>query len=198
MISLTSDIRTPWHGLPAGPKLLALCLWTLALTWVQVVPVALGACAAVAVLYLPGGVAFVRQGLRLLKPLWVFAVLVGGWHVVTGEIAQGAVILLRLAAAIAAANLVTLTTRLDTMLAVVERALAVLRVPPLFRKRLALAVALVIRFTPVLAQKGSQLVLAWRARSARRPGWHLMVPFALTALDDAERVADAIRARGGA
>ena len=198
MISLTSDIRTPWHRLPAGPKLLALCLWTLALTWVGTVPVALAACGVVAALYLPGGVAFLRQGVWLLKPLWVFAVLVGGWHVVTGEIAQGAVILLRLAAAIAAANLVTLTTRLDTMLAVVERALAALRVPGTFRKRLALAVALMIRFTPVLAQKGGQLITAWRARSPRRAGWRLMVPFALTALDDAERVADAIRARGGA
>lgn len=198
MISLTSDVTTPFHGWRAGPKLLALCLWTLALTWADTVPVALAACCAVCLLYLAGGTAFLRQGLRLLKPLVVFVVLVGAWHVALGEIAQGAVILLRLAAAIAAANLVTLTTRLDQMLAVVERALAALHVPLVFRKRLALAVALVIRFTPVLAQKGGQLVQAWRARSARRAGWHLMVPFALTALDDAERVADAIRARGGA
>jgi len=198
MISLTSDIRTPWHGVAAGPKLLALCLWTLALSYAVTVPTALEACVVVVMLYAVGGWAFMRQGLRLLKPLWFFAAIVGGWHVVTGEITQGLVIILRLGAAIGAANLVTLTTRLDKMLAVIERCLAVLRVPLLARRRLALAVGLVIRFTPVLAQKGTALATAWRARSPRRPGWRLMVPFALTALDDADRVADAIKARGGA
>ena len=197
MISLTSDLRTPWHRLPAGPKLLALCLFTLAIFYVDTLLWAGAACLGVAALYLPGGLAFLRQGLRLLKPLWFFAALVAIWHMITDEPALAALIILRLAAAIGAANLVTLTTRLDDMMAVVERLMRALRVPASFSRRLALAVALLIRFTPILTQKGGALVLAWRARSARRPGWRLVLPFALTALDDAEQVADAIKARGG-
>ena len=60
-----------------------------------------------------------------------------------------------------------------------------------------LAMALVVRFVPVLAAKGQALAMAWRARSQRPPGWRIIVPFAVTAIDDAEHVAEALRARGG-
>jgi len=35
------------------------------------------------------------------------------------------------------------------------------------------------------------------ARSRRRPGWQLVLPLSLAALDDADHVAEALRARGG-
>jgi biotin transport system permease protein len=60
-----------------------------------------------------------------------------------------------------------------------------------------LAIALVVRFTPILAQKGQTLALAWKARAARRLGWRVITPFAVLAIDDAEHVAEALRARGG-
>ena len=56
---------------------------------------------------------------------------------------------------------------------------------------------LVIRFTPVFTAKGKLLNEAWRARSPKRANHRLLVPLALSALDDADRVADAIKARGG-
>jgi biotin transport system permease protein len=59
------------------------------------------------------------------------------------------------------------------------------------------AIPLVIRFSPVLIAKAGQLVEAWRARSRRRPGWQLVLPLSLAALDDADHVAEALRARGG-
>ena len=37
----------------------------------------------------------------------------------------------------------------------------------------------------------------WRARSPRRPGWQILMPVTLLAIDDAEHVAEALRARGG-
>ena len=39
---------------------------------------------------------------------------------------------------------------------------------------------------------------SWRARSPRRPGWRILLPATLAALDDADHVAEALRARGGA
>ncbi len=149
-------------------------------------------------LYAAGGAAFARHGLAMLRPLWPFLALLAVWHLWTGDWRAGAVIGLRLLAAVAAANLVTMTTRLDDMLSVVERALAPLGRLGLPVRRVALALALAIRFVPVLLDRARALGEAWRARSARRPGWRLVVPLALGALDDAERVAEALRARGGA
>jgi biotin transport system permease protein len=64
-------------------------------------------------------------------------------------------------------------------------------------KVLAVSVALVVRFTPVLMDKVTQLMQAWRARSARRANWRVVLPAVLIALDDADHVAEALRARGG-
>ena len=106
-------------------------------------------------------------------------------------------ILLRLLSALALANLVTMTTRLSDMIDVVRlltRPLAKLGLNP---AALDMAIALVIRLTPVLAQKGRNLTQAWRARSPRKPSWRILLPFTVLALDDADHVAEALRARGG-
>jgi len=60
-----------------------------------------------------------------------------------------------------------------------------------------IAVALVVRYTPVLIVKGGMLVEAWRARSTRKSNWRVVFPLCLVAVDDAERVAEALKARGG-
>jgi biotin transport system permease protein len=198
MLTLTSAVETPWHRLPAAGKLVALCGFTMALFALDGA-VALGlALGVVVLLHLPGGRAFLGQGLRLLRPLWPFVLLVGLWHLWTRTPEAGAVVILRLAAAVMAANLVTMTTRLSDMIAVVERLARPLGRLGLSPRRLALAIALVIRFVPVLSARAAVLAEAWRARAARRPGWPLVVPVTLAALDDAEHVAEALRARGGA
>ena len=62
---------------------------------------------------------------------------------------------------------------------------------------LEIGIALVVRFTPVLIDKGGQLTQSWSARSHRKPSWKIVMPFTVLAIDDAEYVADAIKARGG-
>ncbi len=149
-----------------------------------------------AALHLPWGARFAAHAARMLRPLWPFVLVVALWHLWTRDLAGGAVIVLRMVAAVAAANLVTMTTRLSDMLAVFEwlaRPLA----PVLPPRRLALAFALVIRFIPTLALRLTQIAEAFRARSPRRPGWRVLVPATLAALDDAEQAAMALRARGG-
>lgn len=197
MLTLTSTVETPLHGVRAGIKLAALCVFTALLFQMQG-PVALATAAAgVALIYAAFGMGFAAQGVRLLRPLWPFAVVIGVWHLWTADLAGGAVILLRLFTAVAAANLVTMTTRLSDMIAVIERLAAPLRHAGLPPRRLALAFALVIRFIPVLSDRMRQITAAWRARSPRRPGWRVLLPATLAALDDADHVAEALRARGG-
>ncbi len=198
MLTLTSPVKTWAHPLPAAAKLLALCLFTVVVFSLKT-PVQVGfAVLAVVTAFAPCGRIFALTSLRLLRPLWFFITVVALWHLWIGDIAGGAVVILRLIAAVAAANFVTMTTRLSDMIAVIEwlcRPFARLGLSP---KTLALAVALVIRFIPVMLDRMEQIRESWRARSARRPGWRVMLPATLAALDDADRVAEALRARGGA
>jgi len=60
-----------------------------------------------------------------------------------------------------------------------------------------IAVALVVRYTPVLMLKGEMLVQAWRARSNKKSHLRVVFPLCLVAIDDAEHVAEALAARGG-
>lgn len=197
MISLTSPVRTRAHDWPAGAKLAGLCLATAGLFFVTDVRVLGAVLALVLGLYALPGAVFLRAGLRGLRVLWPFVVIVLVWHAVTGAPAQGLAIVLRLVSAVALANLVTMTTTLSDMIAVVHRLAAPLRVLGLPSRTLELAIALVIRMVPVMLERGRLLAQSWSARSARRASWRLVFPFALAALDDADHVADALKARGG-
>ena len=198
MISLTSPVETRAHRWPAGAKLAALCAATMALFALNSVPGHVAAFTGMLALYALPGAVFLRSGIARLRVLWPFLAIIFVWHLVTATPGQGAVIGLRLLTAVGLANLVTMTTRLSDMIGVVRWLAAPLRRIGIGTRGLELGIALVIRFTPMLAAKGTQLGRAWRARSPRRPGWRIITPFALCAIDDAERVADALKARGGA
>ncbi len=196
MLTLTSPIETWAHRLPAGAKLATLCGFTVVLFALQS-PLALGGAALVTgAVILSGGLRFACVSLQMLRPLWPFIVIITLWHLWLQDPA-GLPILLRMITAVAAANFVTMTTRLSDMITVLEvltRPLARLIAP----RTLALAVALTIRFIPVMVLRAGQISESFRARSPRRPSWRVVLPITLAALDDADRVAEALRARGGA
>lgn len=197
MISLTSPVETRAHGWPAGAKLGALCVATLLLFAVEAPGWQIAFCLGMVLLYALPGRAFLWVGLGRLRMLWPFVALILLWHLLTDDASAGLVIALRMVTAVGLANLVTMTTKLSDMMAVVRWLATPLRRFGLGTRSLELAVALVVRFTPVLAAKGQMLSLAWRARSRRRPGWRIIMPFTVLAIDDAEHVAEALRARGG-
>jgi len=197
MISLTSPVETWAHRLPAGLKLAVLSLATASL-FATDNPAILGAAVvAVAALYRTGGAGFLREGLRNLRVLWPFLLLIALWHGVSGQVAAGLAVALRLMAALSLANFVTMTTRLTDMVDVLTLLLTPFRRLGLSTRALELSIALVVRFTPSIADKGRLLSLSWRARSPRKPGWRVVMPMAALAIDDAEHVAEALRARGG-
>lgn len=199
MLSLTSPVQTPAHGWRAGPKLAALA----GLTFVLFLPPAGWPALALALAVLSAAIStawawrILIPWARLLRPLWPFALLLLLWHGATRTPLEGAVILTRMMAAVGAANLMTMTTRLADLQALILWLLRPLtRVLP--AKPLSLAIALMIRFIPVMAERAAQLSAAWSARSARRPHVRLIAPLLVSALDDADHVAEALRARGGA
>lgn len=199
MLTLTSPVETPAHRWPAGAKLAGLAIVTLAL-FRMTAPLALGfALAGIFALALAlGGRVLALALARGLRPLWPFLLVLALWHLATWAPLAGLAIALRLLAAVAAATLVTMTTPLSEMLALFRRLAAPLARVGLAPGALALALALMIRFIPVMLARLDQISEAWRARSPRRVGWRVLVPVTLAALDDASRVAEALRARGGA
>lgn len=198
MLTLTSPHRTFAHDWPAGAKVAALCIFTLVLFRITApLPLAmmLGAVAAFA---LACGGRFAAALIRALRPVWPFLVVLALWHLWTSDLSAGLVIALRMITALAAASFVTMTTPLFAMLALFQRLTAPLARLGLNPKAFSIALALMIRFIPVMLARFDQLAFAWRARAARRMGWQVLMPAALAALDDAAHVAEALRARGGA
>lgn len=195
MLALVSPIDTPYHRLSAGLKFGTLSLATVGLFLIGTLAGQAVALTLVVALYLLVSVAFLRQGVASLRPLLPFLLLVGIWHFALGDPAEGGVVCLRLLSAVALANLVTMTTRLDDAIDLVMWLLSPLRRLGVQTGLIAFAIALVIRFVPVMMNNARRLMESWRARSARRPGWQVIAPIFLVALDDATRVAEAIRAR---
>ncbi|WP_417474029.1 energy-coupling factor transporter transmembrane component T family protein [Leisingera sp.] len=197
MISLTSPVRTRAHDWPAGVKLGLLAGATFGLFMLSDLRLQTLAALAMLGLYALPGKRFFLSGMERLRVLWPFVAILALWHGLTATYGEGAQFILRLLTTVGLANLVTMTTALSEMIAVFRWLATPLRRLGLNTRVIELAIALVIRLLPTLITNGQRLTDAWRARSRRRPGWRVVVPFTLLALDDADHLADALRARGG-
>ncbi|PTY37200.1 hypothetical protein BGP77_08010 [Saccharospirillum sp. MSK14-1] len=196
MISLYMAGRSPLHRLPAGVKLAALMAISIALYPVDqplwLLPVLLLTIAGYATLG-PGGL----QRLTLVKPVLPFLLLILVFQTWTQGWAAGLVMLQRILVMVLLANLVTLTTSMDAMMAAVMPLLRPLRWVGVAPHRIAFAVALLVRFVPVLMALTASLLEAWRARGGGRRQWRLAVPLLINAIRLSDHVAEALAARGG-
>jgi len=197
MLSLALPYRTWAHRLPASLKfgLLAVVMVVLmrvGSVWGQALAVAVAGA-----LTLSLGRPAARQALVSLRPLiWIVAVILL-WEIWLGEIRLGLLFGLRVFAMVGLATFVTLTTPLAEIVALIERLAQPLARFGISPRIPAISVALVIRFVPVLRARYGALGEAWSARSARKPRTKLLAPLAFSLLDDADHLADALRARGG-
>lgn len=197
MISLSSPVRTWAHDWRAGAKLAALCVATMLLFAVGNMAFQTAALGFALLLYCLPGKVFLYEGLRHLRVLIPFVVVVLIWHLVTGDLAAGIRTIMRMVTAVALANLVTMTTSLTALMDVVRWMLTPLRHLGVSTAPLEIALPLLIRFVPVLIERAGQMFQSWRARSVRRPDYRIVLPMMLMALDDADRVGEALKARGG-
>lgn len=192
MLTLTSPIETYAHRIPASLKMLAFIALTFALF---ALPHPSLLAIPTTVLILSCGPAFALQSLKNLRPLIPLLILLTLWHLWLRDPA-GITIITRMIIGVAAANFVTMTSTLTDLTRTIERAARPLG--PLIRpKTLALAIGLTIRFVPTMLMRADQIAEGWRARSPKRPGWRVILPTTLAALDDANHTAEALRARGG-
>jgi biotin transport system permease protein len=195
VIGLYRPGTTAVHRLGAGAKLLALLAATTALVLLRspaavavgVVVVAMAcAVAAIPVRVLWQQLRPLRWFVLLLVPLQLWS---GGWPAAVVSVGT-------LLVTVAAAAVVTLTTRVTAILDVVERLARPARRFGVDPERVALVLALTVRAVPVLASTLDEVREARRARGLERSPRALLVPLVVRTMRHADRLGEALAARG--
>jgi biotin transport system permease protein len=195
MISLYISSNTWLHRIPASTKLFALLILSIAmlelndLTWLAIGLIA--ASAAYGSIGSPGlrRLIALRALLPIIIGIAIFQAFVMGWETALKSA-------IKLILMIMFADLITATTPMQTMLRVFQKLLTpITRLLGFSEKKISLAVAMMIRFIPVLAVQWQQQRQAWTARTHRKPGFRLLVPFIITALARTDQVAEALSSR---
>lgn len=197
MLSFESPIITPWHRIAFKWKFFLVCVSSFILFILKDLAPQCIALFICCVFYLVAGWRFFVAGLERIVFLWPMIAIIIAWHVITNTTYLGLVIVVRLVTIVALSNLMTMTSKLSELILFVRKAFSPLQSMGINTRPLEIAIALVVRFTPVLIFKGNLLTSSWRSRTVARPNWRLVFPLTLTAIDDAEHVADALKARGG-
>ncbi|MCH8531523.1 MAG: energy-coupling factor transporter transmembrane protein EcfT [Saccharospirillum sp.] len=196
MISLYFPGHSRLHCLPAGIKLSGLAVISIGLYPIQNPLWLLPAVLLVILAYYSLGTGGLARMLitKPLLPLFVLIFAVQWW---TQNLASALVLLQRMLVLILLANLITLTTRMDAMMDAVLPLLSPLRWLGIRTERIAFAVALLVRFVPVLMAVMLNLLEAWKARGGGRAVWQLAIPMMINAIRLSDHVAEALAARGG-
>jgi biotin transport system permease protein len=185
---------SPVHRCPPGRKILLLVgAGSVLFAWPRL-DLALAALGLAGLLYGMAGIP-ARLVLDQLRPLaWILAVLVLVQVALDGWLA-GLLVAARLAALVLLAGLVTLTTRSADLIEALQRGLAWLRFVGVNPAKVGLAIALTLRFIPVLAAIAAEVREAQRARGLERSLVALTVPVVVRMLKMSDDIAAAIDAR---
>ena len=200
-LGVYSPGNTVVHRAPAGIKLLVLTVFILSTaifvsTW-QWAAVSVGMVVLTAAVARIPTRLFVRQ-LSGALPLLIFIALMLWWRT-DGE--QALTMFLVLLSAIAAAILLTLTTRVSVLMETFERILAPTARIGVPVDQVALAMTLTIRLIPLQVQAVNEVLDARRARGSRSTSASLTafgVPIVVRTILRSRAIADALRARGAA
>ncbi|HYX96269.1 MAG TPA: CbiQ family ECF transporter T component [Geodermatophilus sp.] len=199
-VALYVPVASPVHRLPAGVKLLCLAALAVLLFARPTLTVAGAALAGTLVVGL--GVARLPAAV-LARQAWalrwfLLALLVV--HALTTDVASGAHTVLRLLTLVLAAAVVTATTRVTEMVAVVEWLCAPLRLVGGRPQRVGLLIAMALRFIPVLVERADRIRAAQAARGGAPRGVRALrttvAPLLVQLLQMAHDVSEALDARG--
>ena len=199
-VALYVPVASPVHRLPAGVKLLCLAALAVLLFARPTLTVAGAALAGTLVVGL--GVARLPAAV-LARQAWalrwfLLALLVV--HALTTDVASGAHTVLRLLTLVLAAAVVTATTRVTEMVAVVEWLCAPLRLVGGRPQRVGLLIAMALRFIPVLIERADRIRAAQAARGGAPRGVRALrttvAPLLVQLLQMAHDVSEALDARG--
>lgn len=194
--SLHVEGHTFLHRLPAGPKLFLLAAASLALFFVQNLPVLALALFAAGAVYASLGLS-AREALRRIRPVLITILLFALVNLVLISAVEALTTTLRLLAVLLLAASVTATTTIAAFMDVLARLLLPLeRIGLLKAADISLAIGLVLRFVPEIAARYEGLKEAHRARGLPVRLSRILGPLIISTLKDADSIAQAIDARG--
>ncbi|MDL9948175.1 energy-coupling factor transporter transmembrane protein EcfT [Gordonia sp. ABSL11-1] len=188
--------RSPLHRLPAGVKLFALgaAILLISLT-VRTLPTVGAAAAAVVAVFALGGIGPAEAWRQMRPMLWVL-LFVFVFQVMFTDWRRAVIVCAVLAASVALAAAVSLTTRTSAILDTILAALSPLRRIGVRTDHIALALALAIRSIPLMVEVVAQVDEARKARGLRPGARILVAPVVIAALRTADGFADTLVARG--
>ena len=147
--------------------------------------------------FLAGGLKFLGIGLYHLKITVPFVIILAVWHLYLDHLDKGLTLIFRLISAFLIANLFLLTSKMHDIILAIQKYSSHLKIFGINPHAISITIGLFIRSIPILNQRAKNLMLAQSARSTKRSFWRISVPLALSILDDADHVSEALRARGG-
>ncbi|PRB15644.1 energy-coupling factor transporter transmembrane protein EcfT [Microbacterium sp. MYb62] len=195
MISLYLPGTGVLHRAPAGVKLAMLAIGALVLSLYPHDPVSIAVALIVVLgLYRVDGLPFRVPLAEIWRLRWIVLVLAAALLIFVSPTAAW-INTGRVVAVLLLAGLLTLTTRMSDLLAVLQRLVNPLRRLGLDPQAVALAISLTLTTIPVIAGFAEQVREAERARGVRL-GVRSVLPPLVLALRHADDVGDALAARG--
>ncbi len=186
---------SPLHRTPPGWKLAGLLAVPVLIFLIGSPAWLAGITGCVAGAYAIGRIPPARcwQTMRLILPVVVIVFALQWWFL---GLERAEVASLRLLSALGTANLFTLVTKVDDLVATVERAARPLRRFGVRPERLGLLVGLTLQAIAALSTIAADVREAQRARGAERSLPAFAVPFLVRTLRHADELGEALAARG--
>jgi biotin transport system permease protein len=196
MGSLYSEHRSWLHKVPAAIKLLLFALLGTAQYATQNINyLAIGASFSILLFFSLGKA--VLPARTLLASVVLASLLILTFHIYMQQSTLGWISVLRLLSASLLGIALTLTTRTGDLLDVLERLLSPLQRVGIKTERLALQLAMMLRFTEHFFVVWKRLDDAHRLRTGKAGGLRLLAPLTIHMLTSARRVADTLEMRMG-
>lgn len=187
--------RSWLHRTPAGVKVLALMALSTALVLLRgPEPGVVGIVLALALLRVVG-VPLLRTW-SALRGLLLAVVLISAWNLLQGNWLRAAEQAGDLVAMVLLATVLTTSTSVDDLVAVVVRGLEPFRRLGASPEKVALAFSLVLRTVPLLLTLSRETREAARARGLERSPRAWLTPFVIRSVAHARETGDAMHARG--
>ena len=195
MLALRFPQHTWLEKIPASIKLALLAIATSGIFFVETMGIMVLLFVATIVFQFLLGWQIFKFSLGLLKPLLPFIAIIVIWHLYSGDLDQGVLIILRLLLIVNLANIVTCSTKTSEISEIIEKIISPMRFMNINTQAISLSVVIFIRFTPIVLERQKILQLAYRCRSGKRPSWQIIVPLILSVMDDADNVAQSLKSR---
>ncbi len=198
MFTNVSSVSTKLDKISVQRKIIVTCSAAAILFFIKNPIVMFSIFAALLLIYfMVGGLKFLRLGIYQLKVTVPFVIILAFWHLYLDQLDRGMALIFRLISAFLIANLFLLTSKIHDIILAIQKYSVYLKILGINSHAVSITIGLFIRSIPILKQRAKNLMLAQSARSTKRSFWRISVPLAISILDDADHVSEALRARGG-